>query len=320
MNVNKYNNFINNLFKRIPFAGIMDFKNKEENAFAYTLYMLNRTQALFRYENLPDSIPARMLELYMQVNGHCAIAKVDETLYALTGGLGGEPDPYYMPTIYTVANPALEYSANLKINEDCIVMNNDSMYIGLMPLFNRYASILAENELSMWIAIINSRLIDLIVAEDDATKESAELFLEKIQRGEFGVIGANAILNEGIKALPYSTSSHGNYLTQLIETEQYAKAAWLNDLGLNANYNMKREALSTAESQLNDDALRPLIDNMLECRRAALDKVNEMFGTEIEVELNSAWESNEIEEELELKTMQHAVDPKDPEEKENEED
>lgn len=294
MTVDKYNKLISRLFEKIPFSGAFNFKNKEENIFIQALYMLNRTRSMFAYENLPDTIPARMLEIYLQTNGHCCITKVNNELYAFTGGLGGEPDPYYMPTIYTVANPALNFSKNLKINEDCIVINNDTMYIGLMPLFNRYASMIAENELSLQLAIVNSRIIDLIVAEDDQTRESAERFLEKIAGGDMGVIASNAFL-EGLKTLPYASSSRENQITQLIEFEQYAKAAWLNDLGLNANYNMKREALSTAESQLNDDALRPLVDDLLRCRQEAIEKVNEMFNTDIQVDLDSSWKENQIE-------------------------
>ena len=192
-----------------------------------------------------------------------------------------------------------------------------------MPLFNRYASMIAETELSMQLAVINARIIDLIVAEDDATRESAEEFLTNIAAGKLGVIGSNAFLS-GLKTMPYASASHSNQITQLIEMEQYAKAAWYNELGLNANYNMKREALSSAESQLNNDALMPLIDDMLRCRRLALEKINEKFGLEITVELGSSWKDNELETVFELETMKNAADPEeepaeDPEEEPEEE-
>ena len=221
-----------------------------------------------------------------------------------------KPDVYYMPTLYTVANPALNLSKQYKIGEDGIVINNDAMYIGLMPLFNKYASLITETELSMQIAIINSRIIDLIAAGDDNTRESAEKFLDDVKAGKLGVIASNMFLEDAsLQTLPYTSAGHSNNITQLIEMEQYAKAAWLNDLGLNANYNMKREALSTAESQLNDDALRPLIDNMLECRRIALEKINEKYGLDISVDLASSWKDNQVEIEAELKQLENAADP-----------
>ena len=212
--------------------------------------------------------------------------------------MGGEPDVYYMPTVYTIANPALKLSKSLEIGSECVVMPNDSLYLGLIPMFARYASGMTENELSMKIAIINSRIVDLISAPDDRTRASAEKFLADIEDGKPGVIAENAFL-DGIRAQPYGTTANSNALTNLIEMEQYFKASWFNELGLNANYNMKRESLNTSESQMNNDALLPLVDDMLKCRKLAVEKVNEMFGTEISVSLASSWEDNEQEIELE---------------------
>ncbi len=301
--LNKFNKYVHSLFKHLPFAGVCDFKEKDGAVFMHTSYMLNRTQSMFKYSGLPDTIPQRMLELYLQVNGNCCITEVDGSLYAFTGGLGGEPDEYYRPTIYTVANPALKFSANLKINDECIVIPNDSLLLGLMPLFNRYASLMTETELSIYIALINSRLIDLISASDDATKASAEKMIENVEKGNLGVIAETAFL-EGLKALPYGSQGNSNQFTQLIETEQYLKAGWFNDIGLNANYNMKREALSTAESQLNDDALLPLVDDLLRCRKNAIEKVNEKYGTNITVDLFSSWQDNKLELEAEQEEIE----------------
>ena len=61
---------------------------------------------------------------------------------------------------------------------------------------------------------------------------------------------------------------------------------------------MKRESINSGESQLNNDALYPLIDDMLNNRKQAIDKVNKMFNTNISVELSSSWKDNKIELEL----------------------
>ncbi len=290
----RYNKFIANVMG-VP--DLYDFTDKDQSAQSHILYMLNRTQSMFRWTGLPVTIPARMMELYLQINGYVGVTSVNGDLYAMRGGLGGEPDAYYMPTIYTIANPALDISRNLRIGEECIVMPNDACYLGLMPMFRRYASGLAENELSINIASIMSRIIDLISATDDRTKTSAEKYLQDIKDGKLGVIASSEFF-EGIKTHDFGTHSK-SVITDLIELEQYYKASWFNELGLNANYNMKREALSTAESQLNDDALLPLIDNMLECRRIGAEQINDLYGTDISVDLASSWEDNQIETDLE---------------------
>ena len=255
-------------------------------------YMLARTQSMFRYEGLPDTIPQRMLELFLQANGHICFAKWNGDLYVYTGGMGGEPDVYYRPTLYTVSNPAQGWSKSLTIGKDRVVMSNDSMYLGLLPLFHRYAYNLAENELSLFIADINTRIIGLLSAGDDRTLSSARQFLADIEGGKLGVIGENAFL-DGIRSQPFASSSGKGVIQDLIEYEQYLRASWYNDLGLDSNYNMKRERLTTAESDMNSDSLLPLVDDMLTCRQRALDEVNTLFDTDISVSLSSAWEDNQ---------------------------
>ena len=259
----------------------------------HVLYMLNRTQVMFDYKNLPETIPARNLEMMLQLNGNVFFTKVRGDFYVFTGGLGGEPDVYYEPTIYTVANPYLNYSKNMVIGDDGILIRNDSYGVGLLPLFKKYAALLAENELTMRIADVNNRIMFLLSAADDRTKASAEKFMDDFSKGKLDVISDNAFL-ESLKVLPAATQNSVR-LTDLIEFEQYLRAGWFNDLGINANYNMKRESISPNEAQLNDDALLPFVDDMLEMRRIGIKQVNEKYDLDIEVNLSSSWLKEQLE-------------------------
>lgn len=266
---------------------LYNFKDKELCQRHYITYMLLRTQKIFEYKNLPDTIPKRMLESMLQVNGFVCVAKHSGDLYAFWGGLGGEPDAYYQPTICVVANPFLKLNKEYKIGKDCVIIRNDTHYYGLMPLFRRYATALVENDLSFRLASINTRIQSIMTAPDQPTTEACEEYLGSVEAGDLGVIQANEFL-EGVKVQNASTALRT--FTDLIEYQQYLKASWFNEIGLNANYNMKREKLSTTESQMNNDALLPLVDEMLESRREGIKLVNEMFGTNIEVSFASSWE------------------------------
>lgn len=158
---------------------------------------------------------------------------------------------------------------------------------GLIPLFNRYATAMVENDLSFKLATINTRIQAWVTAPDDTTAEAGNKYLEDVEAGELGVVASNEFL-EGIKVQPVQGSIRT--FTDLIEYQQYLKASWYNEIGLNANYNMKREKLSTTESQMNNDALLPLVDDMLEQRKIGVEEINKMFGTNITVEFDSSWE------------------------------
>lgn len=283
----------------IPDNKLVDYVvDKKRSAKAYIKYMLIRLQKMFAYKNLPDTIPREMLELYLMQGGKCFITKVNDKLYAFQGTIGGEPDPYYRPTLFIVANPALKFNKSLNLWNDGVLMRNDSMWYGLMPLLCRYATMMAENLVTLRSADVMLRVVALLTAPNDATKVAAEEYLRKLEKGQFGVIGENRFM-DGIK-MQSPPSNNGSYLTQFIELHQYLKASFYNELGLESNYNMKREAIGRNESAMDRDTLVPLCEEMLRCRQEDISRLNEMYGTEISVDFDSAWLQNVRENELEL--------------------
>ena len=157
----------------------------------------------------------------------------------------------------------------------------------------KWATLLAENELSMSINDILSRVLAIISANDDNTAKSAKKFLDDVVKGTIGVVEGN-VFTEGITTSNFSNNAKSS-LTDLIEVEQYCKASWFNELGLNANYNMKRESINGNEADLNNDSLMPLIDDMLICRQQGWKEVEQLFGVHVEVGLDGAWLDNQIE-------------------------
>ena len=262
----------------------------------YCKYTFTRTQSMFTYEGLPESIPVQWLESYLQRNGSCCIAEHEGKLYALLGNAGGELDEYYQPTIYTVANPALGLSKSFEIGKDCVYCKNDYDAIGLVPLVSRYCGLMTENLLTVRISDINMRMMNLLSAPDDNTLQSTKQYLKDLEEGKLGVVGETPFF-EGLK-LQSKGVGNGDYMIQFIELQQYLKGSMYNELGINANFNMKREALSGQEVALNDDALMPLIDDMLKQRRAMCDELNEMFGLNVSVDYGSTWHSNVVEKQL----------------------
>ena len=293
-----------------------DFNGKPDKGMllsSYIRYFLARLQSMFIYEGLPDTIPQKWLENYLLVNGSCVWVKNGEDLVVTRAGIGGKPDVYYIPTECIVANPYMNQTDGNRTytrDVDCVLMVNDTYAQGLLPLLKKYCSMLVENEITMSIADIMSRATIILSAADDNTKDSAELFIKHLLEGKLDVIGESPFLvgNQDRALTVNQLSNSAAILTDLIEYQQYIKAGLYNELGLQSNYNMKRESINAGESQLNEDMLHPLIDNMLTERQAALEKVNAMFGTNITVRFNSAWEINEREEEAAIEQIEAAAE------------
>lgn len=248
--------------------------------------MLNRTAQMFSYTGLPDTIPQRELELLLQVNGECFITEHNGNLYAFDGGAGGEPDEYYRPTVYTVANPALKLSREYIIGVDGVRMLNDTMHTGIMPILMKYAALDCDAVLSFDTAVVLARITMLINAPDDKSKASAEQFVNKILNGDFSVIGDNQMF-DGVKM--QTATDTGQRLQQLIESIQYIKGSCYNELGIGQSWNMKRERLNVAEVEQTNSGLIPFVYDMYQNRKRYIDMVNDMYDTNISVEFSSVW-------------------------------
>ena len=291
--------------------GIDILSDKQQLVKSYIRYMLNQTLEMFEYNGLPETIPQKEIEILHQINASCIWAKKDDKLYVFFGGLGGILDEYYHPTRAIVSNPYLKFNADMEIGKDCIVTFNDKLRYGLLPMFNRYAYLLAETDISIRYACINARIPYLINADDDNTKDSAEKVLKDIWDGnKFGVILSKKLLDKnGMFTSEFGARNNGN-IKDLIELRQFIKSSWYMELGIQSNYNMKRESLNSSETTMDESVLLPLIDDMLNERKIGLEKVNAMFGTNITVKLSSSWEKirEEIKNELKKQEMESRME------------
>lgn len=296
-------NFYNSWSLAPWFQGIrlVDFRDKTAALQTKVRYMLARTNRMFEVKGLPESMPESVIKTMIQTNGHIGVVTPNGEMYGVAGTFSGEPSPYYRGTRYVTANPALPgLKTEYTIGEDCVIVRNDHLSIGLLPMINTYASMLIENELSIVNELVNSRAAFLIGAGCDADKLAADDYIRSLWAGDLKSVLENRFV-DGIKVNPGAAAS--DRLTQLIEANQFITAKMFNELGLDANYNMKRESLTANEVDMNSDSLMPLVDDMLTSWREGFEDVNEMCGTSITVELTSSWKDNE---------QQIHVDPDEP--------
>lgn len=289
MGVSKIPNRADWLFGESMCSDILTDKNSLMKS--YIIGMLNQTLEMFEYGNLPETIPQKEIEILHQINSSCIWKKVNGKLYVFHGGLGGVLDEYYHPTRAIVSNPYLNFNEDMEIGKDCVVTFNDKMRYGLLPMFQKYAMLLSEIDISMRFATINTRIPHLINADDDNTRDSANAVLQDIWDGKkFGIILNKKLLDKnGVFTSEFGNKSEHN-IKELIELRQYIKSSWYMDLGIQSNYNMKRESLNSTETTMDEDVLLPLIDDMLQSRKDGIEKVNKMYGTNITVKLSSSWE------------------------------
>lgn len=271
--------------------------NKDKAIDLHVNLMLEKTLRMFHYENLPKTIPFSQLEKILQTTGNCVIAKVNNNLYALNGYLGGELDEYLRPTKYIVNNVWLnhfyEYGINGNDTKDNVYCKNDFFDMGMLPIFKKFGTLLTENYITFRTLTISMRSVLNLSAGDDRTANGAKEYLNKLANGELGVIAENQFF-DGVKV--HSTPNTNNYLTQFIELNQYLKSSELQEIGINSNFNMKREYVGSSENELNTDILRPFVDGMLHFRKDFCERCNNLFDTNITVDFSSVWKDRQVKE------------------------
>lgn len=252
--------------------------------------MVDTVESMFSIDGLPDTIPEEIVKKMLILNGYViADNGHDGNPYVYRAGLGGVLDEYDRPTEAIITNPYQGYTATRKIGKECVLIKWDTMREGLLPILSQYAHLITENYTTMRTALINLRQMFSMSAKNDREKESCEKYLQAVEEGKQAVIGETPILG-GVTVTPLATSANQTIM-QTIESWQYLKASEFGEIGINANYNMKREALNSSESALNEESLNPYVDNVKYSITKGFEEFNRMFGTNVTVSFNSSWKN-----------------------------
>ena len=279
-------------FKTRIKAGICDVDREYQ---FYFKWLLNKLNQIFKWNNLPETVDETFLNNMLFLNGNvCWTDKLKGQLTVYYGNPGGEPDRYYMPTLFTIANPVMG-STNVRIENDTegIMMFNskgDKFFTympstgGLYELIHQTATLLADNIVSINTAQINGRVQAIVTAGNNILRNSAEVYMKQLYAGKpYTVLDENLVAD--IKVNPLSGSNNSNTIAQLIELHQYIIAQFFNSVGIKTNPVNKKERLITDEINSVDNYLAVSLNEMLVARQDAVERINNKYNTNISVEL-----------------------------------
>lgn len=255
-------------------------------------YMFAKVTEIFRYTNLPLTVPKRILERYLTRNGHAVAYMHDGELFISDELPTGKPNLYGEDTEVTIAHDVGDNADVLTktIGVDAVLIRNDSDCIGLEPIVTEYAAMTAQAKITVLRNLVDLRSHYIIQAKDQKSYESAVAYEEAVRSGDTAVILAEEFATmDGL--IVHSTPIANNPATQTIELFQYINSLYYGELGIDINNNMKREYVSDSEIQKSSGM--PLIVNMLQCRLDAVMEINALFDLNIKVCLSEEWNDEE---------------------------
>lgn len=276
--------------------------------FFRTLY--NNASKLIVIEGLEDYVNRDFVMSQLLLSGRIAIFKEKEKMYWLNCNVGGAVDEYYKPSRVLIANPILG-SKDLERDSKAVVVHLTPMDIlqeypktsplfsyegGLYSLIAMCSTLLSDNISSINTAQINTRVHAIFTADSDSAAKTGETVLRKIYAGEpYSVVTSEMFSQFHVN--PMANSAISKDLIELLEVHQYINAMFWNALGIDCNYNMKRERLITAEVDKNLLSLKVSINTILETLNADFEKVNSVFGTYYHAIMNPEFDMELIQEE-----------------------
>ena len=268
--------------------------------------LLLRSNQIFMYDNIPDSWDISLFEYTLQKNGELLIIKSDSDDLYFTDKFTyiGKKDFYDQFTKVNINNPndsIVNGDHNIK---DLVIIKNNSLSISTSEFLSDYIELMIETVITLKTHLINTRNIFTLIATDNKSRENCLNFMKKLESGDLNILMNNAFL-DNVKLLNNNVNS--DLIYRLIEVLQYLKASCLHELGINANYDLKRTVTTKSDIDINLDYLIPLVDNMLLARKSAVEKVNKMYGTDIKVYLHSTW----LNEKLKSEELIHNINPDD---------
>ena len=277
--------------ERYAKGGVCDFK---QNYDFYFKWLLNKTAQCFYINGLPDTINEAYLKTNLLLDGNICVTDFNDKLYACIGSVGGPPNEYYVGTIYTIANPVLG-SKMVNIGKDGVVIYNNAMdeftgdcwVSGLYELINQTATLLADNIVSISCNQINCRVQAMITADSEAQAVGGEIVLKKMYAGNpYQILRSDLI--DKINVNPINNSANAQNISELVELNNYIISNYFQSIGIRANDIRKKSHVLQDEIDVQNDYLQVSIYEILTSWQAGFDKVNELYGTDIHVELNPA--------------------------------
>lgn len=284
------------------FLGLLNRASATNVDALYTYYfrsLFNDVYNIFKLENLEPEMDYNFIMTNLILSGKVFFFKDNDTMYALNGNLSESPDTYYRPKQIITANPILGTITRTRDVDGVLVYLTPFDEIplfgnlengGLYQLIAYTATLLADNTSSLNIAQINSRASVIFTADDTNTAKTGEIVLKDIYNGKPYKILTSEVLGR-INVNPLNTSINTHQIIDLIEAHQYIKSLFWHSIGLQSNFNMKRERLVSDEVTANIQSLAVSQDIILKTVQNGLDKVNSIFNKKYRITVNECADS-----------------------------
>ena len=263
--------------------------------------LLNYCLGIYQYDGLPKTLPGRELLMNLLLTGHAVIFHDPGKKNLITTKTQlVDFDEYYRPTKAVYGNVEIKSKTlYLGVDSEVVyldriegnVLMNQAVDSGLKTFICRYARQLADVESTANIYMVNIRNTSFPVASDDQTKQQVEGFFRRLILGKRAVITDN-IVQESFRNVDYATTRSNDSLNDILIARDKILANFFQDIGIKYRQEQKKAQMTEDEIETDEQLLMLDVNQMKEVQQEGLDRVNNMFGTNIRVKINPLYDRN----------------------------
>lgn len=252
------------------------WSSSKRNAYSYVNYfdrLCNIAISVFKWENLPDTVDQRFLELTLLCNGYAVFFKDEVMGYlALRAMVGGPLSVYNIPTQRT-AYASNGYQNQLDDTNSVLIYEN-YLHSPILDDLCQYSRDLYELDQIIMVNCKAQKTPVMVIADEDQRLTLKNLYA-KYEGNEPFIFGNNGMQAQPLQSINTGAPFNAPALYDL-RTNIWNMA--LTSLGVPANIQaQKKERLVTDEvHQTNGGAFASRF-SLLEARRQACTQINNMF-------------------------------------------
>lgn len=256
----------------------------------YVNYLYEKLIHMFKYENMPDTMPADPLEDYTMHFGYAGLTKAN---YKGKDILVSVPATKYGVGLYPRYEPLAQYctpllqARDLVIGRDIVILKNNTYQISCDEIVKRYARQLADFDATINILTSNARIPALPSFPDEESAESYKAVMVANRLGQVDSVLDKSFIQKG-SFTPFSNSNVSGNISDVISGRNEILRTFLSEIGV-TSANDKRERMVVDEVNVNSQMLLFNVADMLECRKRAIDEFNSLYGTNIKVDLSDEY-------------------------------
>lgn len=254
----------------------------------YKERMLRKIFELFKF-TVPEEWDLDYFRQHLFLDGYVGVTDTALGILALKCAASGY-NVFERPTKLIFANPVLG-NFDRTIGADCEVIRLQYNWLGIVPILDKYAYLLAMCDSAVSVNLMNSKVAFIATAEGKAAAETIKTAYQQISEGNpFVCMSKDSVDSISWELLNVKNTFIGNDVSLLKQT---IWNEFLTEIGI-PNFNRdKRERMITDEVNANNAETAFSMSHWLETIRGGMDRANKMFGLDLRVEVNPILEGGE---------------------------